>query len=90
MLILAALVSWTRDGVRKLPAPLLVFGQTPLFFYVVHFYLPMAGGFLFFPEAGSLTKRQSFEPATGLHPPARTSVKRKQTSASGYTEHVPS
>jgi len=54
LLILAALLWWVSDGARKLPAPLLVFGQTPLFFYIVHFYLLAAGALLFFREAGSL------------------------------------
>lgn len=31
-------------------SPLLVFGQTPLFFYFAHFYFLMACGFAFFPE----------------------------------------
>ena len=35
-------------------SPLMVFGQTPLFFYIAHFYLLIACGFAFFGEAGSL------------------------------------
>ena len=40
----------------RLPArsPLVVFGQTPLFFYLAHFYLLMALAFAFFREAASL------------------------------------
>lgn len=53
LLLLAAL--------ERLPAlyqstrsPLLVFGQTPLFFYITHFYLLSAIAYLFFPQAASL------------------------------------
>jgi uncharacterized membrane protein len=45
----------------KLPAvwkaersPLIVFGQTPLFFYLAHLYLLLACGYFFFPTAASL------------------------------------
>ena len=40
----------------RLPArsPLVVFGQTPLFFYLGHFYLLLALAFAFFREAASL------------------------------------
>lgn len=34
--------------------PLVVFGQTPLFFYIVHFYVLLGLAFAFFGEAGSL------------------------------------
>lgn len=35
-------------------SPLIVFGQTPLFFYVIHFYLFLAMGFAIFHEPASL------------------------------------
>jgi hypothetical protein len=35
-------------------SPFIVFGQTPLFFYLAHFYLLAALAFAFFGEAGSL------------------------------------
>lgn len=35
-------------------SPLIVFGQTPLFFYLAHFYLLTAGAFIFYREASSL------------------------------------
>lgn len=35
-------------------SPLIVFGQTPLFFYVVHFYVLVAIALVFFAEASSL------------------------------------
>jgi uncharacterized membrane protein len=53
LLLLALLAklprAWKADA-----SPLMVFGQTPLFFYLAHFYLLMLAGFVFFPEAGSL------------------------------------
>ncbi|MCC6536743.1 MAG: DUF1624 domain-containing protein [Bryobacterales bacterium] len=52
LLILAVLLRWTH----ALPRPLVVFGQTPLFFYAAHLYLLFAAGYFFFPEAGSLAQ----------------------------------
>lgn len=65
-----SLVFWTMslgidllllDALRRLPdkwkaeaSPLMVFGQTPLFFYLTHFYVLLVCGFVFFAEAGSL------------------------------------
>lgn len=53
LLILSLLIrapeSWKSDR-----SPLIVFGQTPLFFYYVHFYVLWATGWALFPEAGSL------------------------------------
>jgi uncharacterized membrane protein len=53
LLMLAALMrlpaSWTSSR-----SPLIVFGQTPLFFYVVHFYVLTLIGFTLFAEAASL------------------------------------
>jgi uncharacterized membrane protein len=48
LLLLALLIRVPVKG------PFIVFGQTPLFFYVVHFYLLWVIGFLFFKEAASL------------------------------------
>lgn len=48
---LALLAALQRVSARS---PLLVFGQTPLFFYLAHFYLLGALGLLFFHEPGSL------------------------------------
>jgi uncharacterized membrane protein len=53
LLLLALLIrlpeSWKSDR-----SPLIVFGQTPLFFYLAHFYLLAAFGLTVFKEAGSL------------------------------------
>ena len=38
----------------KANSPLITFGQTPLFFYIAHFYLLAAFGLTLFKEAGSL------------------------------------
>lgn len=48
-LILLALVARIPDK-----RPLVVFGQTPLFFYIGHFYLLFVIGYTLFPEAASL------------------------------------
>ncbi|MBL8174918.1 MAG: DUF1624 domain-containing protein [Bryobacterales bacterium] len=53
LLVLALLVR-APQAFKSETSPLIVFGQTPLFFYLVHFYLLMAAGFAFFPEAGPL------------------------------------
>jgi uncharacterized membrane protein len=53
LLLLAALVR-LPDQVRSESSPLIVFGQTPLFFYVAHFYLLALIGFALFREAASL------------------------------------
>jgi uncharacterized membrane protein len=42
------------EGVRSVRSPLMVFGQTPLFFYLAHFYLLAILGLVFFQTAGSL------------------------------------
>jgi uncharacterized membrane protein len=65
-----SLVFWTLSvgtsllllaALERLPAlyqsprsPLLVFGQTPLFYYIVHFYVLTALALLFFPQAAPL------------------------------------
>jgi uncharacterized membrane protein len=53
LLLLALLIqlpaSWKSER-----SPLIVFGQTPLFFYVAHFYVLTICAFLFFREAASL------------------------------------
>jgi len=48
LLLLALLIRLPRK------APLVVFGQTPLFFYLAHFYLLLGIAFAFFREAASL------------------------------------
>ncbi|MBS1830179.1 MAG: DUF1624 domain-containing protein [Acidobacteria bacterium] len=53
-LLLLALLLRLPESVKSDSSPLMVFGQTPLFFYLAHFYLLMIAGFLFFKEAGSL------------------------------------
>ncbi len=53
LLLLAALMC--LPGLyRSAKSPLMVFGQTPLFFYIVHLYLFAVTGFLFFREAAPL------------------------------------
>jgi uncharacterized membrane protein len=53
-LLLLALLTHLPDRFKSERSPLIVFGQTPLFFYVAHFYLLAACAFLFFREAASL------------------------------------
>jgi uncharacterized membrane protein len=50
-LLLLAVLMRLPDWLKTVQSPLLVFGQTPLFFYVVHFYVLMAATKLFVPEA---------------------------------------
>ncbi len=50
-LVLLGLLSRFRHADNS---PLLVFGQTPLFFYVVHFYLLIPMGLMFFRKAAPL------------------------------------
>ena len=50
-LILLGLLVRLPDAVRSLRSPLMIFGQTPAFFYVAHLYLLCALGFLFFRQA---------------------------------------
>ncbi|MEO8127721.1 MAG: heparan-alpha-glucosaminide N-acetyltransferase domain-containing protein [Bryobacteraceae bacterium] len=52
-LLLLALLMRLPEGFRSEESPLIVFGQTPLFFYLAHFYLLAIFGFAFFREAGS-------------------------------------
>ena len=53
LLLLAVLIR-LPEAVKSERSPLMVFGQTPLFFYVAHLYLLGLCGFLFFREAASL------------------------------------
>lgn len=53
-LLVLALLQRLPAGWKAERSPLLVFGQTPLFFYIAHFYLLGIAGLLFFHEAGSL------------------------------------
>jgi uncharacterized membrane protein len=53
-LLLLAMLIRLPDVVKSRPSPLIVFGQTPLFFYVAHFYLLAALAFAIFKEATSL------------------------------------
>ena len=53
LLVLAVLIR-LPDGWKADWSPLIVFGQTPLFYYLAHFYFLMMCGFLFFREAGSI------------------------------------
>lgn len=54
-LLLAALLIRLPEWVKSPRSPLIVFGQTPLLFYLAHFYLLMLCAFLFFrTEAASL------------------------------------
>jgi uncharacterized membrane protein len=54
-LLLLALLLRLPEKVKSERSPLIVFGQTPLFFYVAHLYLLIICGFVFFREAASLT-----------------------------------
>jgi uncharacterized membrane protein len=51
LILLGLLMRLPVTGERS---PLMVFGQTPLFFYVLHFYLLALIGFVLFPAPGSL------------------------------------
>lgn len=53
-LLLLALLIRLPESVRAKRSPLIVFGQTPLFFYLLHFYVLALCGFVFFREAASL------------------------------------
>ncbi len=53
-LLLLALLMRLPEVVRSARSPLMVFGQTPLFFYLAHFYLLMIFGFVFFQTAAPL------------------------------------
>jgi uncharacterized membrane protein len=53
-LLLLALLIRLPDGMKSERSPLIVFGQTPLFFYLTHFYLLTAFAFVFFREPSSL------------------------------------
>lgn len=53
-LLLLALLVKAPDALKSERSPLIVFGQTPLFFYIVHFWLFCAVAFAFFREAASL------------------------------------
>jgi len=53
-LLLVAALSRLREPLTSERSPLMVFGQTALFFYLAHFYLLMICGFVFFREAASL------------------------------------
>jgi uncharacterized membrane protein len=51
---LLLLALFVRLNIKSERSPLIVFGQTPLFFYVAHLYLLMASAFVFFREPSSL------------------------------------
>lgn len=53
LLLLAALVRLPQ-AFKSERSPLIVFGQTPLFFYLAHFYLLFLWAIVFFREAASL------------------------------------
>lgn len=53
-LLLLGLLWRLPEWVKSSRSPLIVFGQTPLFFYVTHFYLLAAAAFVFFREPASL------------------------------------
>jgi uncharacterized membrane protein len=53
-LLLLALLIRLPERVRSVRSPLIVFGQTPLFFYIAHFYLLAGFAFVFFREPASL------------------------------------
>jgi hypothetical protein len=51
---LLLLALFNRLNIRSERSPLIVFGQTPLFFYIAHLYLLIACAFVFFREPSSL------------------------------------
>jgi uncharacterized membrane protein len=53
-LLLIALLIRLPESVKSVQSPLIVFGQTPLFFYLAHFYLLAACGFVFYREPSTL------------------------------------
>jgi uncharacterized membrane protein len=53
LLLLSALTAAPKS-LRSEQSPLIVFGQTPLFFYVMHFYLLALCAFVFFRDPASL------------------------------------
>lgn len=53
-LLLLYVLARLPEAVRSERSPLIVFGQTPLFFFVAHFYLLAICGLLLFREAASL------------------------------------
>lgn len=53
-LMLLGLLARMPEGWKSDRSPLVVFGQTPLFFYIAHFYLLGLCGYVLFDEAGSL------------------------------------
>lgn len=53
-LLLLALLIRLPERVKSEHSPLIVFGQTPLFFYLAHLYLLAVCAFAFFREAASL------------------------------------
>ena len=53
-LLLLGLLVRLPDSVKSERSPLIVFGQTPLFFYLAHFYLLAICAFIFFREPASL------------------------------------
>ena len=53
-LLLLALLVRLPEKLKSERSPLIVFGQTPLFFYVAHFYLLAVCAFVFFREPASL------------------------------------
>lgn len=53
-LVLLGVLIRLPERFRSGRSPLLVFGQTPLFFYIAHFYLLILCAFVFFKEAASL------------------------------------
>lgn len=48
------LLAWLRRAPEGWQKALAVFGQTPLFYYLAHFYLLMGVGLVFFREAGGM------------------------------------
>ena len=53
-LLLLALLIRLPEAIKSARSPLIVFGQTPLFFYIAHFAALAAFAFVFFREPGSL------------------------------------
>ena len=59
-LALLWLLSRAGKGVRRALVPLVVFGQAPLFFYVLHLFVFVAMGHLFAPDGTSIPKMFPF------------------------------
>ncbi|MCP4142196.1 MAG: DUF1624 domain-containing protein [Chloroflexi bacterium] len=54
------LLLWAFSRSNKIPKPLIIFGKTPLFFYITHLYLYAVLGFCFAPDGTTIPKMLPF------------------------------